>query len=92
MLQADEINILLEAMDSWSRQDVKDELLFSMITAGLSRTENEAKQGIEQAHLRIEQGKDARRLKEERATLIKAKLIKMRDLAEVQEFTQSAIK
>jgi len=80
-LTIEEFNILIVAVDDWKNSDGTSGLLFGILLGGLTKDR-------EGANEMMEQGKKDSQAKSETASLLKAKLIKMKDALLIKEATE----
>lgn len=84
MLTSDEINLLIEALETWeSEGGIEAALIATLMTR--DKPEREAEAFIEERHREF---KGQQRLKKERSIMLKAKLLQLRDKAEVEELVE----
>jgi hypothetical protein len=83
-LTSDECNLLIECVDAWKSSDVMAGLMTGMLMMGLSREDSEEKRH-KQFDDATKKGQEESRSKEERAVLLKAKLIHLRDQLSIEE-------
>jgi len=76
MFTEDEINVLLEAVEAWEKEDAASGLMSMMLGAMLIKDEAERDAMMEESKAATEAKTNA---KKERAILLKAKLIQMRN-------------
>jgi transcriptional regulator of met regulon len=88
----DEIENLLEALDSWVQSLTSNSLLIAMLGMGLSKDEESAKKRMDDFANDTDKRQQEVKTRSEQAILLKAKLLKMRDAVEAQEFVGSIIK
>ena len=78
MLNYDELNILVEAIDKWSKPDIASDLLYGMLASNPENKEESAKKTADTMKKTIDAAKD----NERQAVLIKAKLYQLIDQLE----------
>lgn len=85
-LTEEEINILIEAMDSWISKDSTGEFMSEILGALLTdKMTDEGKEKLKQdRHIEKIKRDQSRREREEKAILMKAKLIQIRKLLTTQ--------
>lgn len=76
ILDAEELTVLLEAMEAWVNKDAAGEILGDVVTSLVSKNQEEAKAIRQECRQKAD---TARALRKERAILIQAKLIRMKD-------------
>lgn len=92
-LTADDLNVLIEAVEAWESKDFASEMMGDMVEAMLigkdpeSRAEYEAK-----SKQRKDDYKRNQRQRKDRSILLRAKLIQLRDAMDVDAFTLSALR
>lgn len=87
-LTREEIELMNQALESWVGQPAMSSLLAGMVCAGL-RGPGFSKEDAEKAAKEAADEADAKvRARRERAILLQAKLIQMRDSAEIEEVTK----
>ena len=89
MFNVEEIKDLMSAIDSWEKDD-GGELITTMIGGMLTPAEDRDN-FLEERKLKSEEAAKEREGRKERAILLKARLITMRDKAEVAEFGNSTL-
>ncbi|MCH8852435.1 MAG: hypothetical protein IID41_07230 [Planctomycetes bacterium] len=73
-----EIDVLLESLESWKHKDTVDDL-FGLILSGMAGRDSARGRAFEQEEkIRKEEARKAKVIRSERAILISAKLIQMR--------------
>jgi len=91
-LTVSEINTIIEALDAWTTSSRTSSMLGGLIFGALlSRGEEGegAEKGAEIVKKMTEGEEDKQKQREEIAILLKAKLIKLRDVVEAQEFAST---
>jgi hypothetical protein len=86
MLTVDDINLLMEAVNAWEQKDTKDLMVTSVLSMMLCKNEQQAKSMLEEHKLEQKKLDESKQIRQERAILIKAKLIQLRDKLEVNDF------
>lgn len=76
MFTEQEFELLMSALDALEKQPMGDALSLSMLTVGLSKDKESAREDFERI---LKEGREKSRSQEESIILIKAKLIQMRD-------------
>ncbi len=76
MLDADEITVLVEALEAWVNKDAVGEILSELVVGVFAKDDAHAKERLE---AKKTEGAGAKALRKDRAILIQAKLIQMRD-------------
>lgn len=76
-LTADDINVLIEALDAWKDKDAVGELMEDLLPAMLSRSKEEA-QTLKPRFAEKQGRAAAKALRKELAIVLQAKLIEMR--------------
>ena len=94
-LTVNEINTLIEALDSWTsaskNQSLLAGLMFGAMVAGNTEgtDEEKASKGKEVIDSLTSGENEKQKIREEQAVILKAKLIKIRDQIEAKDFAQS---
>ncbi len=91
-LTKDEYNILIEATDCWVSKDFGEGLVGSLMTGMMSKDASpeivqKMKEKDKEERLERESKKQVRK---ERAIILKAKLLKLRDKIEAKDFCESS--
>ena len=89
MFNVEEIKDLMSALDSWESDD-GGELITTMI-GGILTPQEDREEYMEERQAKSEEAAQERLDRKERSILLKAKLISMRDKAEVAEFGELAL-
>lgn len=92
MFNSNEIDILMEALDAWESKDSMSDLLVTMLGAGMAKDEASRDSYLEERQIEMEKRKLEQRTRKEQAILIKAKLIQMRDRADIEELDMEVIR
>lgn len=93
-LNREDLNILLDAVEVWEKQESNDALMTELVTAVLSPTgpDPEAKaQRHAEREARLRAGAEEHQLRKEQSILLRAKLIQMRDAADAAQMIDSAL-
>jgi hypothetical protein len=90
-LTVEEINMLIEAVSAWIDADENKTILASLISGAMMVGQDNI--GVEKARDYVNEAAQgarvAKRAREEQGTMLKAKLLTMRNKAEVREVAQS---
>ena len=87
MLTLDEIELLMEGIDEWIKKPDNDILLKGVIAISMGRSEQEGKERLDKLFVEEDKKKIETKLRQERAILLKAKLIMLRDKIIIEEET-----
>jgi hypothetical protein len=91
-LTKNDCDILIEAVDAWINKDFGKSVMLSMLGIALTNNNDaEARQRREMAEREMELGMEKqKKLRKEQGIIIKAKLLKMRDQIEANNFVENA--
>ena len=85
MLTIDEIELLMEGVDAWVAKPENDLFLRGVLAISMSKSQQEGKERIDELYEdKDKMGRD-NKLRRERGTLLKAKLIMLRDKVMIEE-------
>ena len=85
MLTIDEIELLMEGVDAWVAKPENDLFLRGVLAISMSKSQQEGKERIDELYEdKDRMGRDSK-LRRERGTLLKAKLIMLRDKVMIEE-------
>ena len=87
MFDTREINDLMDAVECWEKDDGGE--LFVTLVGGMMTPPDQREEFMEERKKESEEKAAEKKARKERAILLKAKLISMRDVAEAQEFGES---
>jgi hypothetical protein len=82
-LNAQECQILIEALDAWINKDFGGDMLSSFLGAMMVKGESEKAAYLAEEAKHRAKATEARKLREEQAIILKAKLLAMRDAIDV---------
>ncbi len=89
MFTNDEIDLINDALDALTSKAGMDHFTFSMLGVMLSPDKESREETIEKENTEYEAKEQERKMLEERITLLRAKLIQVRDKAIAEEFASS---
>lgn len=78
-LTIEDIDVLIEAVEKWETADASDDLMFGMMGIMLAGSKENADKILKEQEVDRANSKEKRQVKKERAVLLKAKLIQMKD-------------
>lgn len=84
MLNRDDIELLMEALDALKSQDGTTSLMSMMLGTMLADSKEQAAQRIEEVKREMDVSREKQRCLEERIILVKAELIRMRDRVDIE--------
>ena len=87
MFNIEEIKDLMSALDSWENDDGGE--LLSTLLGGLLTPKEDQEEYLKERQVKSEEAVQSKSDRKERSILLKAKLISMRDKAEVKEFGET---
>lgn len=90
MLTRQEIDVLIEALDSWECKDFAGEMVAMIFGSAIPKGSEARKEYEGVARGEMEKRKAEAKIRKERSILLKAKLIQLRDSNEAGAFLQSA--
>ena len=82
-LSRQDVSVLLEALDAWEVKDANGRMMGSLLGAMLSRNDEERAKMKEMEDRENKKMEESMRIRKERAIILKAKLLQMRDGIEV---------
>lgn len=82
-LTAEDINVLIEALEAWKDKDAAGELMRDLLPAVLARSKEE-RESLKPPFSEKQERQAAKAVRKDRATLLQAKLIEMRMSIEAQ--------
>ena len=85
MLTIDEIELLMEGIDEWIKKPDHDIFLQEVMAVSMGRSPEEGKERLDKIFADEDKRKVDMKLREERAILLKAKLIMLRDKVMIEE-------
>ena len=88
MFTVEEIKDLMDALNSWEKDD-EGSLLTTLMGGMLHQNEEARKDFLDEQEVKMKEEAQERENRKERSILLKAKLISMRDKAEAKEFGSS---
>jgi hypothetical protein len=74
----EELNLLIEALETWESAEITSGMFASVVTAGLTARETTREQAIQQVKKEMDEAHRKTGIRRERSTLMKAKLIQMK--------------
>ena len=89
-LDQSDINTLMEAVTAWETKDVTDEMMCDMIGTMLTEKGPERDEFKQRQIEHKEKMKEKRRIVSERAVVLKAKLLRMRDSLSAAKLLETA--
>ena len=85
MLTIDEIELLMEGVDAWVAKPENDLFLRGVLAISMSKSQQEGKERIDELYEDKDRMGGDSKLRRERGTLLKAKLIMLRDKVMIEE-------
>lgn len=78
-LTRQDLDVLIEAVEAWESKDLAGDMMESMLTSMMCKSEQDVEKHKSEFEKRQEKRESARRVRKERSVVLRAKLIGLRD-------------